>query len=710
MERTMFADVLIEHAFLGNQTLTYSTGSLKVGVGERVMIPLREREIMGFVVRVHQEEPSDFEVQTIIERVDGAPILNEELQQLSEWLSYYTVSPKIRCLQTILPNKLSPKSTSKSAKIIKMITRTNKNLDTSLTSKQLIFLKMFEEMKMMTLKDASKTYSGFQKLVEKGYLERIDMEAFYQEKVIEKSTPHYSLTPEQKKIVDSIAFDCYSTTLVHGVTGSGKTEVYLDLASKVLEHRKQVLILVPEISLTPQMIERVSKRFGQDVAIYHSGLGDQEKYEQYRRVKDQKVSLVVGTRSAVFLPFSNLGLIVMDEEHDNSYKQESTPYYHTRDVASWRAKYHKCPLVLGSASPAIESYARALKGVYKLVELPMRINHSFPKVEVVDTQKALYNRESPYLTQHLENEIQRCLDNKKQVVILLNRRGYMTLLKDSNGEVIQCPDCDVALNYHKADQSIRCHMCGHNRPYDPLLKLSGSGVGTQRLEEALLKRFPSASIIRMDADTTSRKNSHATLLEAFMNHKTDILIGTQMIAKGLDNEKVTLVGIVNADAALTHTDYRAVEITFQMMLQASGRAGRGQYPGKVIIQTANPGHYAIVCAIHQKYKHFFKQEMQYRKIAAYPPYSYLVSLVFSADTEKQAFDDAQNFAQFVNTPSIDVLGPSILRKLSRKYRARVILRGKDLEQLIETCHSVMAIVKPKNRTGVSVDVNPLTLE
>ncbi|WP_267128094.1 replication restart helicase PriA [Erysipelothrix piscisicarius] len=506
------------------------------------------------------------------------------------------------------------------------------------------------------------------------------------------------------------------TYLLHGVTGSGKTEIYLNAAAKVLKDDKQVLIMVPEISLTPQMIERVSKRFGEDVAIYHSALNDQEKYEQYVRVQKQEVKIVVGTRSSIFMPFDHLGLIVMDEEHDSSYKQDQIPMYNTRDIAIKRSQYHQCPLVLGSASPALESYARALRGKYQLLELNDRINHMFPSVTLVDTRTALYDKQSPYLTQTLINGIHKRLSQGEQVILLLNRRGYNTLLKNANtDEVLLCEHCDVALNYHKDDQTIRCHMCGEIYHQLPLVdgrppKIIGSGVGTQRLVEELESIFPQARIARMDADTTSKKNAHQRILNDFIDHQSDILVGTQMIAKGLDVENVTLVGIVNADATLAYADYRSVELTFNMLLQASGRSGRGQYRGEVIIQTSNPDHYAIVCAVTQKYKHFFKQEMEYRKIAGYPPYNYLISLVFLDEDPLKSWQAAEDFQKLLSDQKFQILGPTELRKLQRKYRTRMILKGKDLDSMINICNQALQLYRKINGTGVVVDVNPMTLE
>lgn len=704
----MYLDVLIEHAFLGNQTLTYHSPTA-VEPGVRVVVPLLERHVYGFVVACHQDEPVGFEIKDIVEVVDQSPIINDELTLLADVMADSTVSPLIRCLQTILPNKLKPRSSTQKAKRETVVVRNPEWASSSLTPKQQEFLESMGH-EPLSLKEARLRYSSFRKLVDQGVLTLVEREVRYQETMVESIAKPYALTDDQNKAIAAVHFGQAKTYLLHGVTGSGKTEVYLALAQEALALHQQVLIMVPEISLTPQMIERVSKRFGEDVAIYHSGLNDQEKYEQYIRVKEGQVRLVVGTRSSIFLPFQALGLIVMDEEHDGSYKQDSTPFYHTRDIAIWRSEFHQCPLVLGSASPSLESYARALKNVYQLIEIKERVNKNFPEVKVIDTTKALYNRESSYLTHELVGEMQACLDQHQQIVLLLNRRGYMTLLKDKNDTVLQCPNCDVAFNYHKDDGLMHCHICGHTQRLPQGARTYGSGVGTQRLEEAVQKLFPSARILRMDADSTRHKNAHATMMTRFMKHEVDILIGTQMIAKGLDNENVTLVGIVNADSGLTYTDYRAVETTFQMILQATGRAGRGAHHGKVVIQTANPNHYAIQCALHQKYKHFFQQEMQYRKVASYPPYSFLASIIVSADTEVKSLEKAQAMAMLLPHSDIQMLGPTSLRRFAKSYRQRILLKGNHLQTLIKTCHFIKEANHGANRTGVVVDVNPLTLE
>lgn len=709
----MYCDVYIEQGFLNNQTLTYSCGDFVVSFGMRVVVNVRGRRMIAFVSKVYPAVELEFKVQAIVDVVDEEAVLNTELFELATWMSYRTVSPIIRCLQTILPNKLKPKGSHGSIKMERMLQKTDVVIE-GLTPLQSSFLDSFE--KEIDYTSARKEYSGVRSLIDKGVLVEYSREFEYRNKVVEVTSHDLTLTAAQQEALDQILLDGFNTFLLHGVTGSGKTEIYLQKAREVLNNGKQVLIMVPEISLTPQMITRFSSRFGSDIAIYHSALNDQEKYEQYTRVQNGSVSIVVGTRSSVFMPFKDLGLIVVDEEHDMSYKQTNVPYYHARDVAKYRAKIHQCPLVLGSASPSLETYARALRGVYTLLELDERINLMFPEVTLIDTQEALKRRESSVLTNELIEGIQKRLDLKQQVVLLLNRRGYHTMLKNADTDAIMmCPNCDVALNYHKDGQSIRCHMCGYGVNHLPLIdgkrpKLVGSGMGTQKLSEYVQSVFPDARILRMDADTTRTKNSHEKILDSFINYEADILIGTQMIAKGLDIERVTLVGIVNADTSLAYTDYRSVETTFDLLLQASGRAGRGRHVGEVMIQTFNPDHYAIVYAMHHQYKSFFQKEMNYRKIAGYPPYNYLISIVFSHEDEARAFDASLSFKKLLMGDDFGIIGPTMLRKINRTHRSRIILKGKDLDGMLQSIHQTQTLYAAISRIGMVVDVNPLTLE
>ena len=507
--------------------------------------------------------------------------------------------------------------------------------------------------------------------------------------------------------------------LLHGVTGSGKTEVFLRLASKEIEKGKQVLLLVPEISLTPQMVKRVKQRFGAHVAIYHSGLNAQEKYEQYQLVKEHKVQIVVGTRSAVFMPFDRLGLIVMDEEHDTSYKQDSTPRYHCRDIAIYRGKYHDAKVLLASATPSLESYARAHKGVYALLQMPHRINGNFPSVRIVEMRKSVAKGESYLLSDALLDAIYDRLQKKEQVILLLNRRGYTPILRCiSCGYVQMCPHCDVAMSYHKEEKVLKCHTCGYSMnvpthcPNCHEASWRYLGLGTQKLEEFVQIKFPDARILRMDADTTTRKHAHENLLKSFDEGHADILLGTQMIAKGLDIEKVTLVGIVNGDALLNRSDYRSAEMTYDLLEQASGRSGRGEYKGEVIIQAYDPNHYAIQCAAHHDYLSFFQQEMQYRHLTGYPPYRYLVSMVFSSKNNQDVQQSVEAAMRILSKKeNCKILGPAQLHKIRDEERCRILLKGKDEQLLIHYVKDVYdKHLQTKQKARLDIDLSPYMLD
>lgn len=710
-------DVLIQDAFLHNRHLTYQCDGFDVSKGKRVSITLRNREIVGFVMRVYEAEASDFDFELIpiIDLIDESVIVNDELYQLALDMSYRNVSPLISCLQTILPNTLNPKKNFHKAKMIPGI-RFQALDDKRLTPMQSQFIKQFKDKEFVTLKNAREFYSGYNSLVVRNIFKKVEKESRYVPQEIKDAYPKPVLSDQQQSVINQVRLDQAHTYLLHGVTGSGKTEVYLHLAEKVIEKGQSVLFLVPEIALTPQMIARVSARFKEDVAIYHSGLNNQEKYEQYLRVQNRETAIVVGTRSALFMPFKDLGLIVIDEEHDPSYKQSQAPTYHALDVANFRSKYHQCPMILGSASPRLESYARAVKGVYTLLELPSRINDCFPKVSIIDTKETLYKGQGSLLTPALKEAIQLRLERQEQVILLLNRRGYMTFLKDEKtDQVLMCPHCDVSLNYHKHDNVLKCHQCDYVTQHIPLgsdgkkLELVGSGVGTQRLVEGLQKHFSQAKILRMDRDSTSKKGSHKKMLEDFSNHKYDILVGTQMIAKGLDIENVTLVGILNIDHTLAREDFRSVEETFNLILQAAGRSGRGEKPGEVMIQTFNKDHYAVQFGIKNQYIRFFNQEMKYRSLANYPPYSYLISITFSGEALERVFENATTFLNLLKHDKMNVMGPSSLYKLKDLQRVRIILKGKDLDVMIEEVNHAVELYYSLNKGGLRVDVNPLTL-
>jgi len=723
------ANVWIEHPIMNiDQTYSYCADGFILERGKRVAVNFSNRVLIGFVDSVI-EDPSSlseyqakygYELKPIIEVIDAIPLINEELYQLGEWMAKRTISPRIACYQTMLPPKISPKSNNQQIKYLKCVRYLQST--EKLTKKQTDALTYLKDKEDVLISDWRKLFGTTvtKKLHDLNCVASYQMEARYQQQVVNEILPPLKLTVEQKAAYDEINDTDDKIYLLHGATGSGKTEIYLQLAQMIINKGEQVLILVPEIALTPQMVKRVRERFGDKVAIYHSGLNDQEKYEQFMRVYDDEISVVVGTRSAVFMPFHKLGLIVVDEEHDHSYKQEKTPCYHCRDLAIKRGEYHHCKVILGSATPALESYARAQKKVYHLVELLHRINEQpLPTCRIIDVKQALHKGQSNIITEALRLAIEDRLSKDQQIIILLNRRGYTPLLQclDCN-EVIKCPDCDIAMNYHKDKNLLVCHTCGRMLALPSECPVCHghhwlrSGFGTQRLEEELFKLFPDAKILRMDADTVNRKNGHSKILDKFGAHEADILIGTQMIAKGLDYPLVTLVGVLSADAGLSRNDFRSVENTFDLIVQASGRSGRGVDVGEVIIQAFEPNHYAIKTASKHDYKLFYRYEMQYRHAGNYPPYSYLISIVFLHKKLTVLQDPVSEFAQRLReNANYKVLGPSELFRTFNNYRMRIILKGKDLTTMINEVTIISKTFNKENPTiNVLLDVNPLRVE
>ncbi|KRK13552.1 primosomal protein N [Lacticaseibacillus zeae DSM 20178 = KCTC 3804] len=509
------------------------------------------------------------------------------------------------------------------------------------------------------------------------------------------------------------------TFLLEGVTGSGKTEVYLQVIAQVLAAGQTALMLVPEIALTPQMVDRVKGRFGMHVAVMHSGLSDGEKYDEWRRIARGEAQVVVGARSAAFAPLKHIGVFIMDEEHETSYKQDSAPRYHARDVLLKRAQIHHAPVVLGSATPSLESRARAEKGVYTLLRLPHRINDQpLPPVHIVDMRESFAQGGQEDFSAPLLDALKLRLQRHEQSVLLLNRRGYSSFVMCRDcGYVAKCPNCDISLTLHMDTHTLKCHYCGHEEAIPHRCPQCGSdkiryfGTGTQKVEAQLQKLLPDARILRMDVDTTRRKGGHARILNAFGAHQADILLGTQMIAKGLDFPDVTLVGVINADTALGLPDFRASEKTFQLLTQVSGRAGRADKPGEVFVQTFNPDHYAIQYAKRQDYEGFFRQEMAVRHQGNYPPYFFSTKIGVSHVDETQAAKAIFSLAKELHdrlSDSVIMLGPTPgpIARLKNRYIYQIVLKYKHEPTLAETLQHILEETQQSSRQGFQVTIDP----
>lgn len=561
--------------------------------------------------------------------------------------------------------------------------------------------------------------------LDKQWLKKVEEEVYRNPLANQEFEPTVaqSLTADQLKAFNQVEAarqaNKATTFLLEGVTGSGKTEVYLQLMEKARESNRGAIFLVPEIALTPQMVNRVKSRFQTGIAVLHSGLSVNERFDEWRRIINGEATIVVGARSSIFAPIKNIGLIVIDEEHESTYKQADNPRYHARNVAIWRSKYHGCPVILGSATPSLESRSRAEVGRYQLIRLPKRINEqALPQVELIDMSKIVGRYENDVFSPRLIEMIQQRLDAKEQIILLLNRRGYASfLLCRDCGQVLQCPRCDISLTYHKSDEQMKCHYCDYHCPVPHACPnchghhIRTFGVGTQQIAEILTELFPSAKTIRMDIDTTRGKGQHEKLLNAFSKGKADILLGTQMIAKGLDFERVTLVGVMNADTALHLPDFRASERTFQLMTQVAGRAGRGRYKGEVIVQTYNPDHYVMQLVKNQDYERYFYTEMQRRHIANYPPYFFVTSVTVSSKQQKHAQKviyalKSQLFAA-INTDQVILLGPSNgpAVKKNNYYYYQIIIKYKNKAQIQEELQTILSQTQEEIKKGIFVNID-----
>ncbi len=722
--------VLVEHPvdYLDHTFDYLSENNIVSGV--RVIVPFGAQRLMGYVegcewtdlTKEALEKKSGFQYQFVLEQIDEKPLLNQELQLLASRMAKMTLSPKIACLQVMLPTQLKP-SRSKATGI--QYTRYIKLVDASIcqkTPKQQQLLNYMIDHPFIPLKDCPYSSTIVEKVVSTKALSLIQVEAYRDPYILQTHTKEEpQLTSDQESVLHALLDEKHQedTSLLYGVTGSGKTEVYLQSTKAMLNKGKQVIVLVPEISLTPMMVKVFKARFANRVAVLHSKLSQGERYDEYRRIRDQKVDVVVGARSAVFAPLENIGMIIIDEEHEASYKQESSPRYYTHTIARMRCDYHHAALLLASATPSIESYARAQKGIYRLYELKKRINQrEMPHCDIVDMSEELRSHHYSIFSRAMLKKIESCLDRGEQMILLLNRRGYANyLICQHCHHVFKCPHCDVTLTYHKEDQRLKCHYCEYQIPiptqcpecHEPLKKM---GYGTEKVEEELHRIFKKAKVIRMDVDTTRKKNSHEKLLERFSNQEGNILLGTQMIAKGLDFENVTFVGVIDADISLNFPDFRSNERTFQLLNQVAGRSGRGKKTGSVMIQTYNPDHYAIVDAAQHHYSSFFKREMQYRLKGNYPPFCHMVSLTIQGKQQKKVETVALEIEKYLHfhLQQEKILGPSEAQiyKIQDVYRQRFFIKYTSSKKVYEVLKKLSEHYCRQQNTGIHLvyDFNP----
>ena len=719
----MYVTVLIETRVKSNDmTFTYHVPSNvedNLLIGKRVLVPFSNRTVEGFVLG-YDAKTDDYEIKDIIKIIDDEPVLNDELIILGIYMSKKYLCPLINCYQSMLPKAL--KAGVKNGGGIKKLlyVKLNDNVINAdvKVKKQLEIIDFLKDNKEV-LKSSIRSKSSLGKLIEKGIVLEYYKET-YRKVETELDRKEILLTKEQNLVSKTIKsyLNKQLVTLLYGVTGSGKTEVYIDVVKEVVKSGKSAIILVPEISLTPQITARFKGVFKDEIAILHSSLSDGERYDEYRKIIRKEVSVVIGARSAIFAPLNNIGIIIIDEEHSESYKQENNPRYSTLDIAVERSKTHECPVILGSATPKIESYARAKKGYYQLLELPSRVNNKpLPKVSIVDMKKEI-RKGNAIFSDELRNKINDRLIKKEQVMLLLNRRGYANYLTCNNcGFVFKCPNCDITLTYHKTSGMMRCHYCGYASkklevcPACKEKSIKQMGVGTEKLEEKIKEEFPLAKVLRMDADATSKKGSHNKIISSFNTGEYNVLVGTQMISKGLNFPCVTLVGVINADVSLNIPNFRSSEQTFSLLDQVIGRSGRADKEGEAVIQTFNPDHYSIICASNHDYKSFFNHEMYVRKKLNYPPFCFITLIKISSKDFNYGIGEAKKISNYLrqNLKNTSVLGPSIasVLKVNNNYNFSVILKYKKEEKLYYFLNQIIKIYEGNAKIKVSLDFDPI---
>lgn len=713
-----------------DKPFTYKVPSIfksDILLGHRVMVPFGRgsKLVEGYVMDFLEKNQVDFsyEVKEIKVICETEPLLSENNIKLIKIMREKYLCTYMECIRLFLPTGISKGMTFKKKQILYLI----KELDGKYNKEPYIKIVNHvknEQLERSQLKNLyNLSVSSINTLIKHGFIGLRDEINW---RTSQKEYTYYNkkeLNSVQRQAVDRILYSEKKQFLIHGVTGSGKTEIYLTLVENMIKNKKESIVLVPEISLTPQMIERFKGRFGESIAIFHSRLSPGERFDQWMRVKNGKVNVAVGARSALFLPFYNLGLIIIDEEHETSYKSDSDPKYNAREISRYISQLNDVKIVLGSATPSLESYNAALKHEMELITLEKRVSdRPLPESIIVDMREELMQDNRSIFSRVLYEGIQERLNKGEQVILFLNRRGFSPFVSCRKcGYVFKCKNCDISLTYHN-DGNMVCHYCGYNEKSVTICPKCKSkyvkhfGVGTERVEKEVKKYFKDARVIRMDYDTTRKKDSYELLYNMFKDQKADILIGTQMIAKGLDFENVTLVGILAADLSLNYPDYRASEKTFQLITQVAGRAGRGNKPGEVVIQTYSPDNYSIQYAATNNYIDFFNKEICVREMLNYPPFSKIFLINISSENKdtcsKYISILDKKIKKIVSTyDKINMLGPSpsTIFKLKNEYRWTIIIKGNvDLElslKLKEIVFETMNENKFKN-IKIGMDINP----
>lgn len=709
---------------------------LDIKIGSIVKVPFGNRLIEGFVldIGIFPTEYTLKEIDSIVNR----DVLNTELIELGKYISKTTISSLSSAYQSMLPKgiKASIKNKVSTSKKRYMVLNQDINIINNYIDNNRRYIKQVNILNEVINNNkvlVPRLDSSINTLLNKDLIKLVYEEEYRYKVESFNSNKKITLSLEQEKVINTIKedMDKYNTYLLYGVTGSGKTEVYVELVKECVRQGKQAIVLVPEIGLTEQIVSRFkigleriemgSNIEGErkvNIAVLHSGLSEGERYDEYRRIKEENVDVVIGTRSAIFSPLKNIGIIVIDEEQSTSYKQDCNPRYHARDLAIWRGKWHKCPIVLGSATPSLESFARAGNGVYRLVTMLKRAGSAkLPVVTVVDMKKEA-KRGNFILSESLVQNMKDVIARGKQVMLLLNRRGYSSafICRDCS-HTEKCPNCDITLTYHKSSNRFSCHYCGFSKVRDGICSKCGSdnvmdyGIGTERLVEEVERLIDGARVVRMDLDTTGRKGSHQRIIRQFDSGVYNVLVGTQMIAKGLDFPNVVLVGVISADSSLNVPDFRSSERTFELLTQVSGRSGRGVDAGEVIVQSFDTGHYSLEYAKRQDYVGFYREEMKMRKVLKYSPYYYIVVVSVLSKDYKEGMREARKVGGYLRS-KLDgeaiVLGPAMANvfKMNNVYRYKCTVKYRKSDKLEEVLTFIDGIYRDNVRVSIEVDVGP----
>ena len=720
----MFAEVIVDIAHSDvDKIFDYACGE-DIVRGMRVAVPFGNGVTTGFVMRIKEttDVPSE-KLKRVLRAEENFPSLNDEALMLADVISARYRVPMALTLRLFLPAEMrTGKVSMRYRTVIKLCGEAEIPARAKRQRELYEFMRENGEADSALLRE--RFGSAVKALMESGVLAAEKRRVFRDPyRGVEGDSTPKKLTPSQQNAVDTVKNTAKTVTLLHGVTGSGKTEVYLTLIADILRSGKTAIFLVPELSLTPQMLSQLRARFGSKAAILHSGLSAGERFDEWMRLREGSARIAVGARSAVFAPVENVGIIVIDEEHDGSYSSESSPRYNTFDVALLRARYNKCKLILGSATPSVETYRRAQEGEFEFVKLPERINaRPMPAVRIVDMRREVRKGNATAFSAMLREKLKSCLEKGNQAILFLNRRGYsQTVICRDCGYVATCKNCDVSLTYHSDENVLKCHYCGANYKLPPACPDCGGrhlgyvGTGTQRVVGDLKKLFPSARILRMDVDTTSGKEGHYRILKQFSDHAADILVGTQMVAKGHDFPQVTLVGILDADMSLHFSDYRSGERTFQLITQVAGRSGRAQEAGEVVLQTYSPDNYILRFAAQYDYEGFYEHEISMRAATMFPPFAKIVRVMVTGEDEKEtlaALKSVYEKLQVIyaeNTEDFLFFNRmhAPVKRIQNKFRYQVLMRlvnGRVLKEIYAVC----AEEKHKN-VLVYVEENPANL-